>query len=197
MFAEFIETPTYKLLSLTGNCVSFSRNNDMWGTVTKLVEDSYSQKVEDLEKDTTLNFENIELDHVTVVLDEAVSLEFSNDLIGCGRDLCRRFQTALKATNVDLVVAGTGLERLAKMEVGQIGRLGTDLSRLDLITVERPEIDRVIAALTQDGKKIDEQWQNAIREGINDGSYSRVAATNSRMFFEGVLPTWMRNIPTT
>mmetsp|Transcript_4173 Transcript_4173/g.8650 ORF Transcript_4173/g.8650 Transcript_4173/m.8650 type:complete len:219 (+) Transcript_4173:2387-3043(+) len=125
---------------------------------------------------------SVTLPHLTLVVDEAVELWLAKALVDIGVSLRLYLMNVRKlASEVEMIVAGTGLDRLESMTLRR--KIGSDPALTILIVLSKPNLDNAVASLRATIKE-----QGEIKAAIEEGVYSRVLATNSRMLFRGVIP---------
>ena len=115
---------------------------------------------------------------LALVLDEATDLDFANALVDIAGFLRMFFLKKNLARDIEIMIVGTGLERLSVPIVG----CGTDPSKAHVITLLTPYLQAVLENGAIEVHHVD---------GIGKGIFSRVLATNARMLFNGVLPILM------
>jgi hypothetical protein len=120
---------------------------------------------------------------LAIVLDEATNQHFAYGMVDSVRYFLRKYER-LVSESIHLIIVGTGLDLINFEQDG--GRLGTDPTKSRVIVMKQPKIDLAIGV----GQACDASpntTNQAIFNSINAGSFSRILATNTRMFFNGIL----------
>lgn len=110
---------------------------------------------------------------VAIVMDEVTNVDLAEGLVESAPELTSSYEH-LAADRLLIVISGTGLDCIQYE-----GRVGTNPAFSRLVTLGSPDVECISRMRNLD---------TAIRVALDNGTFSRVLKTNTRMFFHAVLP---------
>jgi hypothetical protein len=110
---------------------------------------------------------------VAVIVDEATDIDLAEGLISTVRETISHY-SYLASEGVALILAGVGLEAIQESN-----RIGTNPSYSQLIVMRQPNFQTILQS---------HKSKQAIMKALDQGVYSSVLKTNTRMFFRSILP---------
>lgn len=185
-----LEGRIYDTIRMKSTQYSLVRNSAAWQTLQDLVAEKLSGNIfaKDWWDQLVTHEHNRRIhgpcslvDELVIVIDDMGKIpECARGLLHEIRDIHRRLSVLVKGTKVQLVIVGSGLERLEEKKIVGLeetmigGYCPTDPPKCNVLTLKGPIIS---------GSNIGVPW-----EDILGGTYSRILATNTRMLTTGVLP---------
>jgi hypothetical protein len=177
-----VETQVYKSMRSVSSSINQERNK--WALT--LAEKMLQQEAAGIGTggvsrwyDRKEGGDKITLNKLVLVFDECgKSPDFTVGLIASARNLLIRLHKKKLATEMALVMCGSGLEAV---KTGTTGNkyIGSDPALTDVVVMKFTDLSKLA--------------DKSLRQSIGGGVYSRFLATNARMLVHGILPTLEEN----